>query len=241
MCGVFPYFLAFLGRKTSQSRLENLTSGNLLVVAGQFSLNDVLVARKSVSVVHVAQFPDKLVHHQVVGLLLGVNQLSLRLNDLIIASAIRQQELIIDLDIRCLDTLLGSNQFSLLHRLLSLDFADILFQLFELEVGVGAAMAKSEFVAVASDVRRTNALQVVARVHRPVFAFLRHHRWHWVLGRRVQLGNEVPLVLVAGEVLLHIHCLLLCLVQVAGKLASLEGVEGICLQKHHFINLILTA
>ena len=82
--------------QATHSVLENATAGQLVVVLGSFGLQDVLVAGKSVPVIHITQPQNKLVHHFGIDLFLTVNLFRFLFDNVVEAVVIRQQELIIN-------------------------------------------------------------------------------------------------------------------------------------------------
>jgi len=71
-----------------------------VVVTGTFGFNDVLIASECITVVHVTEAHDQLVHYEVVGLLLTVDVLCHFLDNLVVACTVGKLKLVINLDVR---------------------------------------------------------------------------------------------------------------------------------------------
>ena len=95
----FFNLLPLLVGKSCQRCLEDTSSRLLVIVLGSLGLEDILIARQSISVVHITKLLDQLIHEYVVVNFLSVDQLSFLLNDVVKADLVRELEIVIVFDV----------------------------------------------------------------------------------------------------------------------------------------------
>jgi len=97
-------FFSLLRLQSRQRSLQNSCTSHLMVVAWSFCFQNILVASKCISVIHIAKFRNQCVHSDIIFKFLTINELCLLFDYVIKSCSVRQLELIINFELRCLNT-----------------------------------------------------------------------------------------------------------------------------------------
>ena len=133
-----------------------------MIITRSLGFNDVLVASQSIAIVHVSEFLDELVHLDIVHLLFSVYSLRLCLDNVVIFSANRQIQLVVDWHLfegyllRLRLEIFAGLELSLLPH-----FVDTLFDLVKFDMGVHATLRESELILSLCENTSAPALQIV--------------------------------------------------------------------------------
>ena len=85
----------FVGSHLAKRDFKNLATGDLVIVARPLGFNDVLITGKGITVVHISERGDKLVHLSHVDVLFSIDGIRLSLDDVVKFSSNRQVELVV--------------------------------------------------------------------------------------------------------------------------------------------------
>ena len=147
---------------SGEGYFESAGSSDLMVITRSLGFNDVLVASQGITIVHVAEFQDQLVHLDIVHLLFSVYRLRLCLDNVVVFSANGQVQLVVDGHL--FEGYLLRLRLEIFVRLelpLLPHFVDTLFDLAKLDMGVHAPLRVSVLILSLCENASAPALQIV--------------------------------------------------------------------------------
>ena len=146
---------------SGEGYFESAGSSDLMIITRSLGFHDVLVASQGITIIHVAEFLDQLIHLDIVHLLFSVYSLRLCLDDVVVFSANGQVQLVVDGHLfkgyllRLLEFFVGLELSLLPH------FVDTLFDLSKLDMGVHAPLRVSVLILSLCENASAPALQIV--------------------------------------------------------------------------------